>query len=220
MNKKFLPFVLLFFFLVILIKYGPLLLLLPDQAHRDRIAYYQLQFENQRTAYLDAQPSRVLPFLSFNEISPKIEKKWNEPFSLIGSENYNQNRFYIIIKRHPDFFQKVDFITLTNNSDKILSVKYTFDLRNLSFDNQKEKNDFEKDFLKFTQEQLRILFPENPEILSALEIWLQENTSNLLINSQSSLLVANILFTYEYRSTEIGIERALYLQKSEFLPPQ
>ena len=220
MNKKFLPFVLLFFFLVILIKYGPLLLLLPDQARRDRIAYYQLQFENQRTAYLDAQPSRVLPFLSFNEISPKIEKKWNEPFSLIGSENYNRNRFYIIIKRHPDFFQKVDFITLTNNSDKILSVKYTFDLRKLSFDNQKEKNDFEKDFLKFTQEQLRILFPENPEILSTLEIWLQENTSNLLINSQSSLLVANILFTYEYRSTEIGIERALYLQKSEFLPPQ
>ena len=141
MNKKFLPFVLLFFFLVILIKYGPLLLLLPDQARRDRIAYYQLQFENQRTAYLDAQPSRVLPFLSFNEISPKIEKKWNEPFSLIGSENYNRNRFYIIIKRHPDFFQKVDFITLTNNSDKILSVKYTFDLRKLSFDNQKEKND-------------------------------------------------------------------------------
>ena len=220
MNKKFLPFVLLFFFLVILIKYGPLLLLLPDQARRDRIAYYQLQFENQRTAYLDAQPSRVLPFLSFNEISPKIEKKWNEPFSLIGSENYNRNRFYIIIKRHPDFFQKVDFITLTNNSDKILSVKYTFDLRKLSFDNQKEKNDFEKDFLKFTQEQLRILFPENPEILSTLEIWLQENTSNLLINSQSSLLVANILFTYEYRLTEIGIERALYLQKSEFLPPQ
>ena len=220
MNKKFLPFVLLFFFLVILIKYGPLLLLLPDQARRDRIAYYQLQFENQRTAYLDAQPSRVLPFLSFNEISPKIEKKWNEPFSLIGSENYNRNRFYIIIKRHPDFFQKVDFITLTNNSDKILSVKYTFDLRKLSFDNQKEKNDFEKDFFKFTQEQLRILFPENPEILSTLEIWLQENTSNLLINSQSSLLVANILFTYEYRPTEIGIERALYLQKSEFLPPQ
>ena len=220
MTKKFFPFILLFFFLVISIKYGPLLLLLPDQARKDKIEYYRLQSESQKNGYLDAQPSRVIPFLSFSKISPKIEKKWNKTFSLIESKNYNRNHFYIVIKRQSDFFQKVDFIVLNNNSDKILSVKYTFDFRKLSFDDQKEKNDFDQDFSKFTLEQLRILFSENPEILSTLEIWLQESTSKLLINSQTSLLVANILFTYEYRSTTIGIERVLYLQKSEFLPPQ